>query len=208
MKFTAAIATVVSTIFLASSAQAHVTANPSVAVSGSYFQTNFRVPHGCDGNATDLVIVQIPKGVASVKPRATVPWATTIQMVPLDTPIVTPTGTINTTVGSVTWANGNLPDNMYEDFGLQFKLPAMTGPLYWSVMQHCTNGAWNNWTNVPDASGKTAGFPAAVITVGNATTTTGGHGAGATGAPDAKSGASSLQLSGYAVLAAVALAMF
>ncbi|KAF9274320.1 hypothetical protein BGZ74_004427 [Mortierella antarctica] len=153
MKFTAAVATVVSTLFLASSAQAH--------------------------------------------------------MVPLDTPIVTPTGTINTTVGSVTWANGNLPDNMYEDFGLQFKLPAMTGPLYWSVMQHCTNGAWNNWTNVPDAAGKVAGFPAAVITVNNATTTAGGPGAGATGAPDAsKSGASSLQLSGFAVLAAVALAMF
>ncbi|KAF8985474.1 hypothetical protein CPC16_002362 [Podila verticillata] len=210
MKFTAAVATVVSTLFLASSAQAHVTANPSVAVSGGYFQTNFRVPHGCDGNATDLVIIQIPKGVSGVKPRITVPWVTSIQMVPLDTPIVTPTGTVNTTVGSVTWANGNLPDAYYEDFGLQFKLPVMNGPLYWNVMQHCTNGGWNNWTNVPDAAGKTAGFPAAVITVANATTTGTGAGAGSTAAPDTKSGAGSLAVSGYAVLvgAAALVAMF
>ncbi|KAG0220681.1 hypothetical protein B0O80DRAFT_423138 [Mortierella sp. GBAus27b] len=173
MKFAVIAASVVSTLlFATSSVEAHVTANPSVAVSGAYFQTNFRVPHGCDGNATDRVIVEIPKGVSSVKPKATVPWTTAINMVPLDTPIVTPTGTINTTVGSVTWSGGSLPDNMYEDFGLQFKLPQMEGPLYWKVYQHCVNNAWNNWTSVPDANGKTDGFPAAVINIANASTST------------------------------------
>jgi len=88
-------------------------------------------------------------------------------------------------VGSVTWSGGNLPDSFYEDFGLQFKLPVMEGPLYWFVSQHCTNGAWNNWTNVPDAAGKTAGFPAAVITITNATTTD-SHGGSATPTGSAK----------------------
>lgn len=170
MKFSVIAASVVSTLLLATSAvEAHVTANPSAAVSGGYFQTNFRVPHGCDGNATDRVIVEIPKGVSSVKPRATAPWATTINMVPLDVPITTPEGTINTTVGSVTWSNGVLPDSMYEDFGLTFKLPVTEGPLYWNVYQHCVNNAWNNWTGVPDASGKTSGYPAAVINISNST---------------------------------------
>ncbi|KAF9991246.1 hypothetical protein BGZ65_000834, partial [Modicella reniformis] len=149
---------------------AHVTANPSVGVSGAYFQTNFRVPHGCNGNATDRVIVEIPKGVSSVKPRATVPWNTTINMVPLDVPITTPTGVVNTTVGSITWSNGELSDSMYEDFSLQFKLPTMEGALYWKVYQHCVNNEWNNWTSVPDSNGKTNGFPAAVINISNATT--------------------------------------
>ncbi|KAG0068278.1 hypothetical protein BGZ90_000647 [Linnemannia elongata] len=103
MKFLAVATAVVSTLLLATSnVEAHVTANPSVGVSGAYFQTNFRVPHGCEGNATDLVIVEIPKNVTSVKPRATYPWNTTINMIPLAVPIVTPTGTVNMTVGSVT----------------------------------------------------------------------------------------------------------
>ncbi|GJJ78056.1 hypothetical protein EMPS_10415 [Entomortierella parvispora] len=190
MKFSSSVtvlaSALVSAILLGSSSvEAHVTANPSVAVSGGYFQSNFRVPHGCDGNATDSVTVEIPKGVSGVKPKATVPWITNINMVPLDTPITTPTGTINTTVGSITWSGGNLLDSYYEDFGLQFKLPVMEGPLYWSVYQHCTNGAWNNWTNIPDASGKTAGFPAAVITVANATTTD-GHGGSASPSTSSK----------------------
>ncbi|KAF9915168.1 hypothetical protein BX616_006740 [Lobosporangium transversale] len=178
MKFVAVASAAISTILFATPlAEAHVTANPSAAVSGSYFQTSFRVPHGCDGNATNLVIVEIPKGVSSVKPRPLYPWNTTISMVPLDTPITTPTGTINTTVGSITWSNGLIQDNMYEDFGLQFKLPTQEGPLYWKVYQHCVNNEWNNWTSVPDANGKTDGFPAAVITLSNSTTTTGPGGA-------------------------------
>ncbi|KAF9407301.1 hypothetical protein BGZ94_002757 [Podila epigama] len=218
MKFAATVATVVSTLLVATSVQAHVTANPSVGTANAYFQTNFRVPHGCDGNATDRVIVEIPKGVTAVKPKATVPWTTTINMVPLDPPVVTPTGTVNTTVGSITWAGGNLPDNMYEDFGLQFKLPATTGPLYWMINQHCVNGEWNNWTGIPDAAGKTSGFPAAVIQINNATAGA-GHGAGHGAADgktdnktDDKSAAGALQTMsiGYtALLGAVALvAMF
>ncbi|KAF9937699.1 hypothetical protein BGZ75_002109 [Mortierella antarctica] len=206
----AIVATVVSTLLLAtSSVEAHVTANPSVGVSGAYFQTNFRVPHGCDGNSTDMVIVEIPKDVTSVKPRATVPWTTAINMVPLAVPITTPTGTINTTVGSVTWSGGALLDTMYEDFGLQFKLPKMEGPLYWSVYQHCVNGAWNNWTNVPDASGKTAGFPAAVITIANATATPGAAAPGASGAPSNAAGSAlqTLGLGHAAVIGAGALLM-
>ncbi|KAK3832472.1 MAG: hypothetical protein JOS17DRAFT_95735 [Linnemannia elongata] len=203
MKFLAVATAVVSTLLLATSnVEAHVTANPSVGVSGAYFQTNFRVPHGCDGNATDLVIVEIPKNVTSVKPHATYPWNTTINMIPLAVPIVTPTGTVNTTVGSITWSNGNIPDNMYEDFGLQFKLPQMIGPLYWSVYQHCVNGAWNNWTNVPDAKGATTGFPAAVITISNTTTTAPGTTGPAAGG-DNKNAAVASQIFGLGQVALV-----
>ncbi|KAH7042366.1 hypothetical protein BKA57DRAFT_441239 [Linnemannia elongata] len=202
MKFLAVATAVVSTLLLATSnVEAHVTANPSVGVSGAYFQTNFRVPHGCEGNATDLVIVEIPKNVTSVKPRATYPWNTTINMIPLAVPIVTPTGTVNMTVGSVTWSNGNLADNMYEDFGLQFKLPQIIGPLYWSVYQHCVNGGWQNWTNIPDAKGATAGFPAAVITISNTTTTA--PGASPSTGGDNKSAAVASQIFGLGQVALV-----
>ncbi|KAG0304830.1 hypothetical protein BGZ98_004975 [Dissophora globulifera] len=188
----ATVLVVLFTVLSSLTVEAHVTANPSSAVSGAYFQSNFRVPHGCDGNATDMVIVEIPKGVTSVKPRAVLPWNTTINMVALDVPIVTPSGTVNTTIGSVVWSNSVLLDSMYEDFGLQFKLPVMEGPLYWHVYQRCVNNAWNNWTGVPDASGNTAGFPAAVITVlnatGSTTTPNGGNGANPSSKPNSAGG--------------------
>ncbi|KAF9157962.1 hypothetical protein DFQ26_008121 [Actinomortierella ambigua] len=169
MKFTASVFAVTATLL--ATASAHVTINPPTGTSGGYSQGNFRVPHGCSGNATDQVIVQIPKDVTSVKPRALPPWTTTINMVPLDVPIQTESGTINTTVGSVTWSGGNLPDSFYEDFGLQFKLPKMNGTLYWNVYQHCVNGEWLNWTQVPGPDGKYPpnGAPAASMTVLNTT---------------------------------------
>ncbi|ORY98397.1 hypothetical protein BCR41DRAFT_390547 [Lobosporangium transversale] len=139
MKFVAVASAAISTILFATPVgRSPCYCQPSAAVSGSYFQTSFRVPHGCDGNATNLVIVEIPKGVSSVKPRPLYPWNTTISM---------------------------------------FKLPTQEGPLYWKVYQHCVNNEWNNWTSVPDANGKTDGFPAAVITLSNSTTTTGPGGA-------------------------------
>ena len=74
MKIAVIASAVVSTLlFETSSVEAHITANLTIAVSGAYLQTNFRVPHGCDGNATDMLIIEVPNGVTSVKPRAVVP---------------------------------------------------------------------------------------------------------------------------------------
>ncbi|KAF9581902.1 hypothetical protein BGW38_000915 [Lunasporangiospora selenospora] len=209
MKFAATVSAIVaSAVLLASSVvEAHVTTNPSAATPGSYFQTNFRVPHGCEGNTTDYVRVEIPKGVSSVKPRALYPWKTEIEMVALETPITTPTGTINSTVGFVTWSGGLIPDNMYEDFGLQMKLPQMTGNLYWSVYQRCINGGWQNWTGVPDAAGKTSGFPAAVIAIANATTNNAGGSSGGDKASAAHGVFQTLNLGHLALAGASALLM-
>ncbi|KAF9118939.1 hypothetical protein BGW39_000736 [Mortierella sp. 14UC] len=181
MKFLAVATAVVSTLLLTTSnVEAHVTANPSLGVSGAYFQTNFRVPHGCEGNATDLVIVEIPEKVTSVKPRATYPWNTTINMIPLAVPITTPTGTVNTTIGSVTWSNGALPDAMYEDFGL------------------------HTVSTVPGTTGPTSLMPTerllAVITVSNATTSTT---PGAAPSADGKNAAVATQILGLGQVALV-----
>ncbi|KAG0232566.1 hypothetical protein BGW42_008080 [Actinomortierella wolfii] len=196
MKFTASIVAVAAT--LVATVSAHVTINPPTGVSGGYHQGNFRVPHGCEGGiATNYVTVEIPKGVSSVKPRALATWTTTINMIPLDPPIQTETGTINTTVGSVTWSGGNIPDAFYEDFGLQFKLPKMNGTLYWNVYQRCVNNVWLNWTQVPGPDGKypSGGAPAASMTVLN---TTDSNNAGSTGDKKPDSGVAHITSSGVA----------
>ena len=73
---------------------------------------------------------------------------------------------------------------------MQFKVPVMEGSLYWNVYRRCVNNAWNNWTEVPDATGKMAGFPAPMITVSNAsaTATTGANDGVSTNKPSAATG--------------------
>ncbi|MFM8531053.1 MAG: DUF1775 domain-containing protein, partial [Ilumatobacteraceae bacterium] len=53
---------------------AHVAPDPSTVAASSSARIAFRVPHGCDGAATDTVEIQIPEGVFSVEPQAKSGW--------------------------------------------------------------------------------------------------------------------------------------
>ncbi|ETV75378.1 hypothetical protein H257_10230 [Aphanomyces astaci] len=164
---------------LAASASAHVSLNPAVAAPNAYFVTIVRVPHSFPGAVTKNVSVDIPVGVASVKPQQVGGWK-----------VATTTKTVNGTdvVSKVTWYDGSLPDELYQDFGLQFKvgdLPLNT-TLYFPVTQETTPNGTLAWTSVPDDAGKLAdaAHPAPKLTIQNATATT------AAGAPGAASNSS------------------
>jgi uncharacterized protein YcnI len=103
-------------------AAAHASLQPPVTT-GSYSQANVRVPHGCNKSATLRVIVQIPQGVGSVKPTRVAGWRLSMEQRKLPVPVTTESGTIDEEVDSVSWSEGNLPDDEYQDFGLTFKLP-------------------------------------------------------------------------------------
>ena len=126
-----------------------------------------RVPHGCNATNTLSVNVQIPKGVTAVKPRRTPGWKMTINTRKLDTPVTAESGIVrDTEVDSVEWAEGNLPDAEYEDFGLSVKLPfplADGSKLYFPVIQRCVVG-FNNWTDIPVGDAKPR-WPAASVTI-------------------------------------------
>jgi len=105
-----------------STVAAHATMQPPVST-GSYSQANVRVPHGCNKSATLRVLVQIPPGVGSVKPTRVAGWRLSMEQRKLPVPVTTESGTIEEEVDIVSWSEGNLPDNEYQDFGLTFKLP-------------------------------------------------------------------------------------
>ena len=90
---------------------------------GSYSAAVARVPHGCNKSATLRVMVKIPEGVGSVKPTRVSGWRLSIDQRQLAVPVTTESGTIDQEVDVITWAEGNLPDSEYQDFGLTFKLP-------------------------------------------------------------------------------------
>src|SRR2546430_1639017 len=113
-------------------ASAHVTATINDGAAGSYFQTSFRVPHGCGGSATVAIRVKIPEGVIAVKPQSKPGWTLEIKRRALPQPIDAGHGVkIVDTVDEVIWRGGPLEDAYYDDFGLTMKLPDTAGQTLW-----------------------------------------------------------------------------
>jgi uncharacterized protein YcnI len=132
-------------------AQAHVTANPDEGVAGRYFQTSFRVSHGCGESPTVAVRVKIPEGVIQVKPQVKSGWTVEIKKRTLPQPIDAGHGVkIAETVDEVAWRGGPLPNAFYDEFGLIMKLPDGAGKTLWfPVVQECQQGA-HRWIEIPD----------------------------------------------------------
>jgi uncharacterized protein YcnI len=135
---------------LSGSPSAHVTANPNEGTAGTFFQTSFRVPHGCGGSPTVAIRVKMPDGVTSVKPQMKPGWRIEITMRKLDQPIDVGHGQkVTETVDEVAWRGGPLPDAYYDDFGLQMRLPARPEATLWfPTVQDCERGV-TRWIEIP-----------------------------------------------------------
>lgn len=138
-----------SAVLFSAPALAHVTANPHEGEAGKYFETKFRVSHGCEGSDTIAVSIQLPKGFVSVKPQHKQGWKVDIKKSKLDKPVSAGHGKMaEEQFDSITWSGGKLPDAEYDEFGLLLKLPDDEGTLWFPVIQTCEKGE-NRWTEVP-----------------------------------------------------------
>ncbi|BCH25272.1 YcnI family copper-binding membrane protein [Mesorhizobium sp. L-8-3] len=137
---------------------AHVTLEKGEAALGSTYKAVFRVPHGCEGAPTNVVRIQIPEGVISVKPMPKAGW--TLEKVKGKYEKTydyygTPT---SEGVKEIIWKGGNLADDEYDEFVLRgtlagdFKVGEM---LYFPVVQECPDGKAERWIEVP-AAGQTS----------------------------------------------------
>jgi len=138
----------------ASPALAHVTLEKSEAPVGAAYKAVFRVPHGCEGAPTNVVRVQIPEGVISVKPMPKAGW--TLEKVKgkyentydyYGTP--TSEGT-----KEVVWRGGSLADDEYDEFILRgYLTPGLKvgEMLYFPVVQECPEGKAERWLEIPAA---------------------------------------------------------
>lgn len=135
--------------------------NPTADGYGHMF---LRIPHGCEGLATDTIKVSIPAGFASVKPQAKAGW--TVSTVKAD----------GKNVSEVVWSGGSLADGQFDDFGLSVKYPATAGTYYAPVVQLCGTSSVN-WTQIPAAGQDSHSLesPAPSVTVAEKTD---GHGSG------------------------------
>ncbi|KAJ9078865.1 hypothetical protein DSO57_1002102 [Entomophthora muscae] len=151
------------TLLAAAKVGAHVTANPNSAIEGTYFVTVFRIPHGCGNSSTTKVIInydeELVKDGIAFTPQNVAGWkAASLQSsgAPADSSLNSEHGSGATSSG-VAYTDGELPHDMYSDFGLSLKMPMLSGfnpsrngTLYFAVLQQCKNGEWQNWTS-PDS---------------------------------------------------------
>ncbi len=129
---------------------AHVTFETPTATQGSTYIGVLNVGHGCEGEPTLRVRVQIPEGVIAVKPVPKAGW---------DLEIVTGTyaktydyyGSKRTEGPTELIWSGELDDAHFEQFAFRGKLTDSLEAgttVYFPVIQECANGS-HNWVNVP-----------------------------------------------------------
>ena len=119
---------------------AHVTLDQSEAPVGSTSKLVLRVPHGCDGQPTNAVRVQIPQGMIAVKPQPKTGWTLEKIKGAYDKPYDYYGTPMSEGVREIAWSGGNLPDDEYEEFVLRGYLsPELKAgsTLYFPVVQEC-----------------------------------------------------------------------
>lgn len=144
----------------ASGVFSHIVLQDGAAAAGASYRATFRVGHGCDGAATTGIKVSIPAGFAAAQPIPKAGW--TVRAVSGKT-FTDGVVEINWTANS---ADSALPSDFYDEFVLRGTTPAKPGPLWFKVLQTCTQGS-NAWVEVPAQGTSTKGLksPAALLEV-------------------------------------------
>lgn len=144
---------------------AHITIpDGAVVPSGGSAVISFRVPHGCGGEPTTAISVQLPDGVVGAKPESVAGWTATTEMVPAEYELF---GTKYTErVGTIRWEGGPLSDAEFKDFAVRATFQMDPGEYPIPVVQECGQTT-ESWIEVP-AAGQTEDdleLPAPTITV-------------------------------------------
>ena len=121
----------------AASASAHITLAEGRAPAGGYARLTLQVPHGCSGRATTGLAVELPAGLASVKPMPKPGWTLAIEREPLATPLSLHGRPVTDRVARVRWEGGALANEHFDEFVLLVKLPDAPGALALRTRQSC-----------------------------------------------------------------------
>lgn len=131
-------------------ALAHVTLETSEAPANSTYKAVLRIPHGCDGQPTYTVRVQIPEGFIAVKPMPKPGWKLETRKGPYAKTYEYFGSTLSEGVKEVIWSGGELLDEHYDEFVLRGRVADVPpGTVLWfKTVQECPNGA-ERWIEIP-----------------------------------------------------------
>lgn len=127
-------------------AHAHATLGDAAAKIGGEYEASFEIPHGCAGQPTIEVIIQIPPGYLHVVPADVSGWQSNVKGGSYDRPYTLNGAPVAEGVTEVTWSGGSLADHDVETFKLTgtFASDLTPGPVFFPMIQVCPDGeeAW------------------------------------------------------------------
>src|ERR1700733_564752 len=96
---------------LSSPAFAHVTLEADEAIANAGYRAILRIPHGCEGEATKTLRVQIPEGVIDVKPMPKPGWTVNLSRGAYAQSYTLYGKPVAEGVREIVWSGGDLPDD-------------------------------------------------------------------------------------------------
>ncbi len=145
-----AVATGLIVVLMASStaAFAHVTSSEEPVVSGGRTPVTFRFDHGCAGQPTTSLRVQIPPGVTDVVAEDPPGWTSTVS------------------TEEIRWQGGSIPDAEVAAFVAVMTIDQPEGTVVrFPTLQGCPT-AESAWIQIPDATNPEPEYPAPQIVIG------------------------------------------
>ncbi|NIX75499.1 DUF1775 domain-containing protein [Microvirga terricola] len=143
-------------IGLASPAFAHATFETAQTTPNSTYKAVLRIGHGCKGQPTLKVRVQIPDGIIAVKPMPKAGWTLETTKAAYAKTYQLYGDALSEGITGITWT-GSLDDGHYDEFVFQARVTDAFQPgetVYIPVVQECAS-AKEEWTQIP-ASGQDA----------------------------------------------------
>lgn len=133
-----------------SAALSHATLEEQQAAQDSTYKAVMRIGHGCQGEATLKVRIQIPEGVIAVKPMPKAGWSLETVTGPYESEHNYYGSVLTEGVREIIWT-GELPDSYFDEFVFRGKLTdelAVDSTVYFPTVQECANG-FNRWIEIP-----------------------------------------------------------
>lgn len=154
---------------LSGAAFAHASLEQKEAAIGATTKITRRVPHGCDGEATNAVRIEIPEGFYAVKPMPKTGWDLSIEKGAYEMPYDNHGTRMTEGVRAVTWSGGDLPDAYYDEFTIRGAVgPQLSAgeTLYFPAVQTCANGT-SDWTDTSGSHDVPNPAPALTLIAGD-----------------------------------------
>jgi periplasmic copper chaperone A len=163
-----AIAVAAALAFGGPTVSAHVGTDKDEVAAGASTTLTFSIGHGCEESPTTSMRFQIPESVLNAAPVVKPGWGIEVEKQDLSTPVDAGHGdqqTDRTSIITFTAQDGSAVENGFRDnFTLAFTAPDDEGPLYFKVIQGCTEGE-NAWIDEWDGTGDEPENPAPSIMV-------------------------------------------
>lgn len=134
---------------LGGAAHSHASLEQQQATVGATTKVTLRVPHGCDGEATHTVRIDIPEGFYNVKPMPKAGWELTTETGDYETPYDNHGTAMSEGVRAVVWSGGALEDGWYDEFTVRGTVGGQHSDqtvMFFPAVQTCANGV-ADWTD-------------------------------------------------------------